>query len=191
MISTFTAIIDANVFYGARLRSLILFLAQTGLFRARWSDDIHAEWMSNLLAKRPDIARADLEILRDQMNSAVLDCLVCDYKPLIASLRLPDEKDRHVLAAAIRGHANVIVSFNLKHFPDDILNGYGLHARHPDDFLLDLFGLDEEGSMAAVQTDIAHYKEPPLTVEDYLNSLTKAGVPKTAEYLRERKIIFE
>lgn len=191
MISTFTAIIDSNVFYGARLRSLILFLTHTGLFRARWSNDIHEEWMSNLRQNRSDIEQADLERMRDQMNDAVLDCLVYDYEPLIPSLALPDQNDRHVLAAAIRGRANVIVTFNLKDFPAAVLTGYGMHSRHPDDFILDLFGLDEEGCLAVVQADIRHYKAPPLTVDDYLNSLTKAGVPQTAEFLRERKVIFE
>jgi hypothetical protein len=83
MISTFTAVIDANVFYGARLRSLILSLAQTGLFRARWSNDIHEEWISNLLGNRPDLKRNDLEKTRQLMDGAVLDCLVFDYEELI------------------------------------------------------------------------------------------------------------
>jgi hypothetical protein len=191
MISTFTAVIDANVFYGARLRSLMLYLAQTGLFRAHWSNDIHEEWISNVLRNRSDLQRGDLEKTRQLMDSAVLDCLVFDYEALIPSLTLPDENDRHVLAAAIRGRANVIVTFNMKDFPDDALMRHGMHSRHPDDFLLDLFGVDEEACIDAVQEDIAHYKNPPLTVEDYLTSLEKAGVPNTAAYLRDRQIIFE
>lgn len=75
MISTFTAFIDSNVFYGARLRSLILYLAQTGLFRARWSDDVHREWIANLLENRPDLAEASLAATRNAMNDAVPDCL--------------------------------------------------------------------------------------------------------------------
>lgn len=191
MISTFTAFIDANVFYGARLRSLVLFLAQTGLFRGRWSNDIHEEWISNLLEKRKDITRADLDRVRALMDLAVEDCLVFDYADLVPALALPDLNDRHVLAAAIKGRANVIVTFNQKDFPAETLHQYGMHSRHPDDFILDLFGLDEELCMDAVQADIAHYKNPPLTLEDYLQSLNTTGIPKTAAYLGERKIIFE
>jgi len=73
MISTFTAFFDANVFYGARLRSLILHLAQTKIFRARWSEHIHDEWIRNLLANRPDLTAASLERTRHLMDEAVLD----------------------------------------------------------------------------------------------------------------------
>lgn len=191
MISTFTAVIDANVFYGARLRSLILFLAQTGLFRARWSNDIHEEWISKLLDNRKDISRTDLDRVRALMDRAVLDCLVFDYESLIPSVKLPDENDRHVLAAAIRGRADVIVTFNESDFPEDILQRYGMHSRHPDNFLLDLIDVDEETCMDAVQEDISHYKKPPLSLDDYLKSLETAGVPNTAAYLRDRKVIFE
>jgi hypothetical protein len=64
MISTFTALFDANVFFGARLRSLILELATTGLFRARWSEDIHAEWMAAVVERYPDISINDLGPMR-------------------------------------------------------------------------------------------------------------------------------
>jgi predicted nucleic acid-binding protein len=191
MISTFAAIIDSNVFYGARLRSLIMYLAQTGIFRARWTDDIHREWIQNLITKRPDLEVAKLSRVQNLMNESVLDCLVVGYEPLIPSLNLPDPGDRHILAAAIKGHASCIVTFNLNDFPSYILDQYGIHARHPDEFLLDLFGLDEERCMNAVQNDIEHYTRPPLSLDTYLDSLEKAAVPGTASFLRDRKIIFE
>ena len=189
MISTFTAVIDANVFYGARLRSLILYLALTGLFRARWTNTIHEEWISNLLSQRKYLRRSDLDRVRSLMNSAVEDCLITNYEGLTASLTLPDPDDRHVLAAAIRGRANVIVTFNERDFPVDVLAIYGIHTRHPDDFILDLFGVDEVACMAAVQADVSHYLAPPLSLEDYLAGLELAGIGRTATYLRERKII--
>lgn len=190
MISTFTALIDSNVFYGARLRSLILYLAQTGLFRARWSNDIHREWISNLIENRSDLSENALLTTRRAMDSAVLDALVTDYEHLIPALVLPDQNDRHVLAAAIQCHASVIVTFNEKDFPEEILKKHGMHTRHPDEFLLDILGIDEEGCIGAIQTDISHYKAPPLTVDDYLASLDKAGVPKTAAFLKEVKVVF-
>lgn len=117
MISTFTALIDANVFYGARLRSLVLYVAQTKLFRARWTNKIHDEWIANLINNRPDLKPEQLQKTRDLMNAAVPDCLVCGYEPLIPSFELPDQDDRHVMAAAVLTRANVIVTFNEKTFP--------------------------------------------------------------------------
>ncbi|MBX6741377.1 MAG: PIN domain-containing protein [Acetobacteraceae bacterium] len=108
--STFTAFFDANVFYGARLRSLILHLAQTKLFRARWSDAVHEEWVRNLLKNRPDLKAEDLAKTRQMMDAAVLDALVTGYEPLIAAMNLPDPEDRHVLAAAVVCRASCIVS---------------------------------------------------------------------------------
>jgi PIN domain len=191
MISTFTAFIDSNVFYGARLRSLVLFLAQTGLFRARWSNDVHNEWISNLLSHRPDLKEPDLQKTRRAMDDAVLDCLVENYDHLIPALNLPDPNDRHVLAAAIKCHASVIVSFNTKDFPPQEMDKYEIHLKHPDDFILDVLGIDEEICLDAVSRDIAHYKNPPLTVESYLDALEKAGTPKTVALLRDLKIILE
>jgi predicted nucleic acid-binding protein len=122
MISTFTAFFDANVLFGARLRSIVLTLAQTGLFRARWSEDVHREWMAAVVTKRPDLTLESLERTRRAMDAAVEDCLVTDYATLIEGLTLPDPDDRHVLAAAIAARASVIVTFNGDDFPAEALN---------------------------------------------------------------------
>src|SRR5277367_2343591 len=91
-------------------------LALTGLFRARWSADVHEEWISSLLRKRPDLTRDKLERTRRLMDQHARDALVTGYEDLIPGLRLPDPDDRHVLAAAIRSHADVIVTMNLRDF---------------------------------------------------------------------------
>jgi len=190
MISTFAAFIDSNVFYGARLRSLILYLAQTGLFRARWSNDVHREWMTHLIRNRPDLNESLLERTRRLMDGSVLDCLVTGYEPIIASLTLPDPDDRHILAAAIVAGAGIIVTFNLADFPDTAIEQFGIHARHPDEFILDAIAMNEPMCLEAVQEDLTHYVSPPMTVDSYIDSLERAHVPKTASFLRERKIIF-
>ena len=77
-------------------------LALSDLFRAHWTTDIHAEWMRNVTAARPDLTSAQLERTRDLMDAHVDDCLVEGYETLIPSLDLPDKDDRHVLVAAIR-----------------------------------------------------------------------------------------
>src|SRR6478736_2585668 len=117
----YTAVLDACVLYPAPLRDLLLSLTVEGLFRARWSEEIHEEWIRNLLKQRSDLTRDALERTKTFMNSSVPDCVVEGYEYLINSLKLPDADDRHVLAAAIVGHADAIVTFNLKDFPSDVI----------------------------------------------------------------------
>ena len=191
MISTFTAFFDANVFYGARLRSLILFLAQTKLFRARWSDRVHDEWIRNLLEKRPSLQRADLMRTRQLMDAAVLDALVTGYEPPINAMDLPDPDDRHVLAAAVVCKASCIVTFNISDFPEESLAPYGLHAVHPDDFLRDVESVDPAAFADAVWQDLDHYRAPPLDLPEYVVALRKAGVPRIAEQISKLAPILE
>ena len=101
------------VLYPSELRNLLMHLALIGLFSAKWPADVHEEWISNLLKKRPDRARDELERTRMLMDKHAVDALVTGYEDLIPGLQLPDPDDRHVLAAAIRGHADVVegVSF--------------------------------------------------------------------------------
>lgn len=136
VISTFTVLFDANVLFGAALRSLIVELSTTGLFRARWTQDIHDEWISAVHEKRPEIAIGKLQSVAGQIDRAVPNCHVTGYEGIIPSLSLPDPDDRHVLAAAIVGHAECIVTFNESDFPPEILAPYQIHTRHPDLFCL-------------------------------------------------------
>ena len=129
--SPFTAIYDACVLYPAPLRDFLMWLGLSGRFRARWSEQIHKEWKRNLLKNRPDLTREQLDRTSALMDRAIPDGLVVGYEALIPGLALPDPDDRHVLAAAIRCNASVIVTFNQKDFPDDILAPFGIEAQHP------------------------------------------------------------
>lgn len=119
--ANFVAVYDACVLYPAPLRDLLVRLALTGLFRAKWSSQIHDEWTRSALKSRPDLSLDRLQRTRDLMDRAVPDCLVTGHEGLIEQLKLPDPNDRHVLAAAIRSQAGVIVTFNLKDFPTEAL----------------------------------------------------------------------
>ncbi len=191
MISKFTAFFDSNVFYGARLRSLVLFLAQTKLFRARWSDAVQDEWIRNLLLQRPDLRPADLLKTRRLMDLAVLDAVVSGYEPLIAAMNLPDPDDRHILAAAVMCKASCIVTFNLTDFPPEQLAPYGLHAVHPDEFLLDVESVDPAIFATAVRADLDHYRAPPADLPEYVVALRRAGVPKIAEQIAKLSPILQ
>jgi hypothetical protein len=191
MISTFTAFFDANVFYGNRLRCLMIWQAQTKLFRARWSADIHREWIENVVETQ-GIEVEKLKKTRVLMDAAVLDCVVTGYESLIPTLKLPDENDRHVLAAAITARASVIVTFNLRDFPTETLAPHGLDAVHPDAFLLDLDSIDSGYFFEAVREDLRRFRKHTAgTVDDYIQELRTAQVPQTANHLAERKVLLE
>jgi predicted nucleic acid-binding protein len=105
---------DTSVLYPAPLRDLLLELAVSDLYRAKWSDAVHEEWITAVVENRPDLTRAQLERTRDLMNAHARDALVTDFEQLIDVLELPDPDDRHVLAAAIKGRADFIVTVNLR-----------------------------------------------------------------------------
>ncbi|KJV30705.1 toxin-antitoxin system, toxin component, PIN family protein [Aquitalea magnusonii] len=186
--TSFSAVYDACVLYPAPLRDLLLQLAQADLFRAKWSDQIHDEWTRNLLARRPDLQPAQLQRTRALMNQAVLDCLVTGHEYLIDGLTLPDEEDRHVLAAAIRSRSSVIVTFNLKDFPVDVLLGHEMEAQHPDEFIMHLIDLNPASVLEAVRACRASLRNPPKSPEEYLATLLQQGLPETVAWLSQYKL---
>ena len=177
--ATVTAIFDACVLYPAPLRDLLMHLALLDVVRARWSADIHEEWMRSLLAQRHDLTRAQLERTRQLMDAHVREGLVSGYEPLIPTLTLPDPKDRHVLAAAIHTKADVIVTFNLKDFPADTLALFGMEAQHPDEFVTSLLDLDVASVCEAVKRQRASLKNPPKTTAELLQTLERCGLAHT------------
>lgn len=183
--SNFTALFDACVLYPAQLRSLLMHLALTDLFRAKWTDAIHEEWMRSVLEKYPDRTRADVERVRDLMNEHVRDCLVTGYEDLIPALSLPDPDDRHVLAAAICAGANVIVTSNLADFPAETLAKYDIEAQHPDDFINHLLDLAPNIVCEAAKRQRASLKNPPKSVAEFLESLERAGLPQIVAGLKQ------
>ena len=105
MSSFYTVVYDACVLYPAPLRSLLIHMAITDLFRARWSDLIHEEWIRNLLAQRSDLTREQLNRVRELMDLHTRDAVVSGFEPLIDGLVLPDPDDRHVrIPANVTGH---------------------------------------------------------------------------------------
>ena len=178
------ALLDANVLYPAELRSFLMYLAVPGVYRAKWSKDIHEEWMSNLLLNRPDLKRAQLERTRELMDKNAPDALVSGYESLIPSLSLPDEGDRHVLAAAIQAKANVIVTNNLKDFPPEVLQEFEIEAQTPDDFVMNLLDIAAEDVYEAAEAHRLSLKNPAKTVAEYLNTLESHGLVRTVAELR-------
>lgn len=159
-------------------------LALTDLYRARWTDAIHDEWTRNVLKDRPNLKPEQLKRTRELINVHVRDCLVTGYEDLVSSLELPDADDRHVLAAAIRSGADVIVTFDIKDFPAEALAPFGIEALHPDDFLTFQIDLALNIVCAAARRHRTSLKSPPKNVDEYLLTLEAQGLVKTVSQLR-------
>ena len=183
--ATFGAFLDANVLYPSGLRNFLMHLALTGVFRAHWSADVHEEWMGNLLKNRPDLTRAKLERTRHLMDHSMPDALVTGYEQLINSIELPDGNDRHVLAAAIRCGASVIVTLNLRDFPRETLGNFNIEAQHPDDFVLAVLEAFPEVVVEAARNHRTSLTNPPKTPDQYFAELDAQGLEKTVTALRE------
>ncbi|HLB43257.1 MAG TPA: PIN domain-containing protein [Gammaproteobacteria bacterium] len=183
--TNFVALYDACVLYPAPLRDLLMNLAITDLYRAKWTNEIHDEWINGVLSNRRDLDRKFLDRTRDRMNMSVRDCLVENYQYLIPTLELPDSNDRHILAAAIHSNSSVIVTYNLKDFPKEITSQHGIEAQHPDDFLMNLIDLSSEIVFLAVNRHRSSLKNPPKNKEEYLSTLKKQSLNNAVKKLRE------
>jgi predicted nucleic acid-binding protein len=181
--ANFTAVFDACVLYLAPLRDLLMSVATTEQFRARWTQEIHDEWTRNLLKKREDLTEEQLRRTVELMNQAVPDCLVENYEGYIDSLVLPDRDDRHVLAAAIKCQADVIVTNNLKDFPKEVMEQYQIDVQSPDTFLSHLFDLNP-AFCTAVRQQRERLQNPNYIAEELLAIFYNQGLPMTVNKLR-------
>jgi predicted nucleic acid-binding protein len=188
MASSSAVVYDACVLYPAPLRDLLVQLATTRIFRAKWTDRIHDEWIRNLLINRPDLKAEQLDRVRNLMNNNIQDSLVTDFESLIPTLELPDLDDRHVLAAAITAEADTIVTFNLKDFPAATLAIYDIEAKHPDDFVSELIDQNPQEIIQAINTIRSRLKNPPQTFDNYMETLLKQGLTTTVVTLRDLHI---
>jgi predicted nucleic acid-binding protein len=164
LIVAFTALYDACVLYPAPIRDVLMHLALADIYRARWTNAIHEEWIRSVLKNRPDLTRAQLERTRDLMNAHARDALVQGFEDVIPSLSLPDPDDRHVLAAAIHGRADVIVTYNTKDFPAETTASYGIEIQHPDEFLIHVLDLAPGAVLEALKRLRQSLKNPPVAI---------------------------
>ncbi len=142
MSARFRVFLDACVLYPQTLRDVLLTAAESGLYYPLWSDDVLDEVERNLIKNR-SLTPQQIAHLREQMNGAFPDSTVTGYAPLVASMT-NHEGDRHVLAAAVRGNAEVIVTENLRHFPVAGCSPYEIRPCSADDFLCDLLSVGHE-----------------------------------------------
>ncbi len=177
----FKCILDTNVIYPLWTRDLLLWFAFYDLYTPKWSQNIFIEWIE--VMKRKGVDEKEALKRANVMNEAFPDALVENYEPLIDNLKLPDTDDRHVLAAAIKTNANLIITNNLKDFPEDYLASFGLKAKAPDDFLTDIIDLNQELSVLAFRKLVLNKKNPPYDEYEVLDILRNNGLKDTADYI--------
>lgn len=164
----FIVVVDANVLFPLTLRDTVLRAAAAGFYQLRWSAEILDEMERNLVAKG-HINIEQGQKLRVAMEKAFPEAEVTDYASLVAGLQ-NDAKDRHVVAAAVKAGAQVIVTSNLKDF---VPLPEGIEAQSPDDFLCNLFDLDPDAFVEMLREQAADLAEPPMSFDQLLARLER------------------
>jgi len=176
------ALLDTNVIYPIISRDLLFWFAYYDLYTPKWSNKIFDEWRVVMIRK--GVSESDALNRVNKANLAFPDASVKNYENLIQNLILPDENDRHILAAAIKTNANIIVTNNLKDFPSAYLDSFGLKAKSLDDFFTDIIDLNQEKAFEAFEEMVLNKKNPPLDAFEVLDQIIKINLKDTANYLQ-------
>lgn len=184
----FTALADACVLAGALKRNLILSLAKADFFRVRWSQPILDETQKAieeiLVGKGDEQSVAKAQKARVAMEAAFPEACVETHDDIITIPDLRDPKDLHVVVAAVKTKAAIIVTDNIKHFPDTVLSRYALFARTADDFIADAIDLDQPRALTTIEAMRQRLHKPELTHEALLLRMEATGLIATADLLR-------
>lgn len=182
----YTALLDACVLHPVAMVDALMSLAWAGLYAAKWTRRIEGEWIRSVEARRPDLV-GRLDRRRDYMREAVADWEVdpAACERVGRGIELPDPNDVHVLAAALAGHADCIVTTNLRDFPLDVVGPFGIEVLHPDQSVVAQWDLDQLTAVAAFKRMRARWKKPEATADDFAAAMEHGGLPATAQRLRE------
>lgn len=177
----YTCVLDTNVIFPLEIRDLLFWFASFDLYTPKWSLHIFTEWEE--VMRRKQVPESEIKKRINAAQQAFPDALVNNYESLVEMLTLPDEKDRHVLAAAIKANANIIVTNNLKDFPSKYLAGFGLMAKSADSFIADTIDLNNQLSVEAFRALVLNRTNPALDEFEILARYRKIGLLETADYL--------
>lgn len=180
----FAALLDASVLVPAALRDTLLRAADRDMYRVVWSNEILSEVARTLV----EVLEKDPERvghLLAEMVKAFPDALVTGYEHLIEAMTV-DAGDRHVAAAAVLGDAQVLVTINLRDFPQASLDRYNIQVQSPDEFLENLFELDSEGMVDVIVEQAADLGYPPLSPREVCEKLRQQFAPRFADLIEAR-----
>ena len=182
----FKAVLDTNVLYPIVIRAFLFWLAWYDMYTPAWSNHIFEEWESVCSRKFPELPKEEIMKRLKKADEAFPFARVENYEPLMEGLELKDQDDNHVLAAAIKINANVIVTQNLPDFPEDYLSQFNIGVKSADDFICDIIDLEMEKAVQAFLEMVSHKKKPPLNVYDVLDSMRTVGLVKAADFLHSQ-----
>lgn len=185
LIGRYSAILDACVLHRAFVRNALLWLSHAQLFRPLWSDEILDEWQGSIIRRKADVDKEALADQRQTMTAEFEDAMVSGHQALVPCVTLPDVKDQHVLAAAIVGRADAIVTENLKDFPEQALSVYAIEAIHPDAFLVNVIDLDPSRAIAALKDHRSALSRSTPTPDEYVARFDVEGMHQTRVRLKE------
>ena len=186
----FTALIDACALFGALKRNLLLSLAEADLYRVRWTvqilDEVERSITRLLTGKGHQDAAGKAKRSRQAMERAFPDASVSGHEALVGSMQgLRDPGDRHVLAAALKTRASVIVTDNLWDFPPQALAPLDLEAKSADEFIADTMDLDIGRAVAAVRRMRERFRKPEMTADGLLIQMEARGLTLSIDMLSE------
>jgi len=163
----FKVVLDACVLHLAPVRDILLNLAEQEIYTPKWSKIIEDEWLRNLLKNRPDLKEANLKRTISAMEREFTGANVTNFEHHIPTIQIPDPDDRHIVACAIQCKAEIIVTTNLKDFPTEELEKFDIIAQHPDDFICDLFKMDKNAAIKALNVQLKFPKILPKQKKNY------------------------
>jgi predicted nucleic acid-binding protein len=169
---TVNAVLDACVLYPAALVDILLRAAMAGLYLPFWSADILAELERNLVLR---LGAAPAQQRVAAMREHFGDAEVVGYATLTRTMT-NHPKDRHVLAAAVKAGAQVVVTDNLKDFPATALRPHGITVQSADTFLLGLYAQAPGQLVTEVIKQASALSHPAMTVSQVLAQLGKQAL---------------
>ncbi|MDG4773694.1 PIN domain-containing protein [Solwaraspora sp. WMMD792] len=183
----FSALLDANVLVPNLLRDTLLRIAEADLYRPLWSAEILAETRRTIVRLRPNIDHGRLDAMFTSMNKAFTDALVTGYESLTVEMK-NDSGDRHVLAAAVAGRADVVVTNNVRHFPREVMDPLNIETLTPDRFLCLQYDLAPVLVVDVIKRQSAETGRaegnPKISLDDLLDRLSACGAPRFADHLQ-------
>lgn len=176
---------DTNVLFPFSLMDLLLTLAEDYVHDLVWSDRLLDEWQRVIVREGHRSGEAAARVA-ECIRTGFADACVPeeDYKHLLAELDGPDPDDVHHMAAAIAGHADILITWNLDDFPAEVLGRYGIAVAPPDPYLCALLDQQPVEVLTTIGRIARRKRRPPMTAYDIADALARAGAPAFAQRAR-------
>lgn len=178
------AVLDANLFFSAWITDPLLTFAEEGFYEPIWSERILAEVKEHLPQVWSNASLEDTNRYVSMIQAAFPEAMTKNWQRYEHTVQLPDPDDRHVVAASIEAHADLIVTINIKDFPDTALLPHGIQTITPDKFLTKLFDEDPDESLILMRSLVSSKTRPPRTMYEEVLQLKRLGLSEFASRIQ-------